>query len=181
MRKKRFVHWTPSNHSYHRVAFTCLLHLSKAQRLRGRLSLPLVFAPTSNLIRNPPGSWVILILKKMNFKFHKNCESTGKILKSSSVRCNFVKFDIHFLGVPMRNFLWCFHRWLITYLALENVKKNAIFFKLFWYKVFVHWKLKLLNFLVDSVLISSAVNLDPRVLSLWRRQESSFHGCSLNY
>ena len=32
--------------------------------------------------------------------------------------------------------------------------KNAIFFNLFWYKVFVHWKLKLLNFLVDSVLIS---------------------------
>ena len=35
----------------------------------------------------------------------------------------------------------------------KNVKKNAIFLKLFWYKVFVHWKLKLLNFLVDSVLI----------------------------
>ena len=35
---------------------------------------------------------------------------------------------------------------------LKNVKKNAILFKLFWYKVFVHWKLKLLNFLVDSAL-----------------------------
>ena len=32
------------------------------------------------------------------------------------------------------------------YIALENCKKNAICFKLFWYKVFVHWKLKLLNF-----------------------------------
>ena len=32
------------------------------------------------------------------------------------------------------------------------MKKNAIFFKLFWYKVFVHWKLKLLNFLMNSVL-----------------------------
>ena len=32
-------------------------------------------------------------------------------------------------------------------------KNNAIFLKLFWYKAFVHWKLKLLNFLVDSVLI----------------------------
>ena len=31
----------------------------------------------------------------MNIKFHKNCENTGKILK-----CNFVKFDIHFLGLP---------------------------------------------------------------------------------
>ena len=30
--------------------------------------------------------------------------------------------------------------------------KNAMWFKSFWYKVFVHWKLKLLNFLMDSVL-----------------------------
>ena len=37
----------------------------------------------------------------MNVKFHKNCENTlGKILKISIVRCNFVKFDIHFLGLP---------------------------------------------------------------------------------
>ena len=42
---------------------------------------------------------------------------------------------------------------VITALALEKCKKNAIFFKLFWYKVFVPWKLKILNFLVDSVLI----------------------------
>ena len=34
----------------------------------------------------------------------------------------------------------------------ECLKKNAIFFKLFWYKIFNHWKLKLLSFLVDSVL-----------------------------
>ena len=38
--------------------------------------------------------------KKVNAKFHKNCENTGKILKISSVRCHFVKFDINiiFLG-----------------------------------------------------------------------------------
>ena len=35
--------------------------------------------------------------EKMNVKFHKNCENTGTILKISSLRCNFVKFDIHFL------------------------------------------------------------------------------------
>ena len=40
---------------------------------------------------------------------------------------------------------------------MKNVKKNAIGFELFWYKVFVHKKLKLLFFLVDSVLISSPV------------------------
>ena len=41
---------------------------------------------------------------------------------------------------PMRNFLWCYYRWLITSLALEKCKKNAICFKLFWCKVFVHSK-----------------------------------------
>ena len=35
--------------------------------------------------------------KKMNVKFHKNCESTGKIPKISCARCHFVKFDIRFL------------------------------------------------------------------------------------
>ena len=34
----------------------------------------------------------------------------------------------------------------------KDVQKNAISFKLIWYKFFVHWKLKLLNFLMDSVL-----------------------------
>ena len=37
----------------------------------------------------------------MNVKFHKNCENTGKIQKISFVRCNFVKFDIHFLRLPL--------------------------------------------------------------------------------
>ena len=37
---------------------------------------------------------------------------------------------------------------------LKSVRKNAIWLKIFWYKVFVHWKLKLLNFLVGSVLIT---------------------------
>ena len=39
-------------------------------------------------------------------------------------------------------------------------KKNAIIFKLFWYKVFVHWELKLLNFLMDSVL--------KALLTIWK-------------
>ena len=36
----------------------------------------------------------------MNVKFHKNCENTGKILQISCVKCNFVKFDNHFAGLP---------------------------------------------------------------------------------
>ena len=42
--------------------------------------------------------------EKMNVKFHKDCENTGKILKISCVRCNFMKFDIHFLGLPWEIF-----------------------------------------------------------------------------
>ena len=41
----------------------------------------------------------------------------------------------------------------IVSIALEKCKENVILFKLFWYKVFVHWKLKLLKFMMDSVLI----------------------------
>ena len=38
--------------------------------------------------------------EKMNAKFHTNCENIGKILKISCVKCHFVKFQIHFLGLP---------------------------------------------------------------------------------
>ena len=31
-------------------------------------------------------------------------------------------------------------------------------FKLFWYKVFIHWKLKLLDFLVDSILTKPQID-----------------------
>ena len=58
-----------------------------------------------------------------------------------------VKFDVYFLGLPWEIVLLYLH-------SLKNIKKNAVLFKVFWYKVFVHWKLKLLNFLMDSVLIS---------------------------
>ena len=40
----------------------------------------------------------------MNGIFHKNCENTGKILKISCARCNFVKFDIHFLNYSNTRF-----------------------------------------------------------------------------
>ena len=39
-------------------------------------------------------------VQKMNVKFHKNCENTGKSVYISYERCNFVKFDIHFPGLP---------------------------------------------------------------------------------
>ena len=45
------------------------------------------------------------------------CDYRGKILKISCVRCNFVKFDIHFF--------WCYYRWFITSFALEKCTKEC--------------------------------------------------------
>ena len=64
-----------------------------------------------------------------------------------------MKFDIHFLGLPWEIFFGVITDDQLHLKPLKDVKKkNAMFFKLFWYKAFVHWKLKLLNFLVESVL-----------------------------
>ena len=45
---------------------------------------------------------------------------------------------------------------------------------LFWYKVFVHWKLKLLNFLVDSILILWGLSHIPTPQSSFIRDD--FYG-----
>ena len=54
---------------------------------------------------------------------------------SENVMCKMSFCEIWhlFSQAPIRNF------------PLKNVKTNAVCFKLFWYKVFVHWKLKLLK------------------------------------
>ena len=65
----------------------------------------------------------------------------------TSVFTILVKFDIYFLRLP----------WEIVFGVItdkKKIKKNSVLFKLFRYKVFVHWKLKLLNFLIDSILTS---------------------------
>ena len=75
-----------------------------------------------------------------------------------------------FSRIPIKNFLWYYYRWPITSLALEKCKKkNAIFFKLFWYKVFAHWKLKLLNFLMDSVL-KCYTGFVRRIMTLYSKE-----------
>ena len=60
--------------------------------------------------------------------------------------CNFVKFDIHFLWFSQEIFFGVITDDLLNLSVLKNVKKNAISFKLFWYKIFVHWKLKKTQF-----------------------------------
>ena len=68
---------------------------------------------------------------------------------------NHSSFEIwhSFCRTPMRNFLWCYERWLITSLAFEKYEKECNILKIILVQGFFLWKLKLLNFLVDSVLI----------------------------
>ena len=70
---------------------------------------------------------------------------------------------------PIRIFLWCYCRQLISSIALEKWKKErAIWLKIFWWKVFVHWNLKLFNFVLDSVLTSYFINCELISLSFSR-------------
>ena len=97
----------------------------------------------------------------MQFKKHKKIlikarESDFQILQNYILHMKFLEFYQYnhnsceiwhlFSRTSMRNFLWCYYRWFITSLALEKCKKNAIFFKLFWYKIFVHWQTKITQF-----------------------------------
>ena len=87
-----------------------------------------------------------------------------------------------FSRTTMRNFLWCYYKWLIHLKPLRNVKKNAIFLKLFWHKDFVHWNLKLINFLVDSVLsltLSGKKDLYQNITKTCRK--SHFIRASVSY
>ena len=56
----------------------------------------------------------------MNVNFHKSCENADKILKISRKRCNFVKFDTLFLGLPYVIFFGG-----ITSIALKKCKKDC--------------------------------------------------------
>ena len=52
------------------------------------------------------------------------------------------------------NVLWCYYRWLITSIALEKYKKESDIVLIILIQGCFYWKLQLLNFLMDSILIS---------------------------
>ena len=87
--------------------------------------------------------WLTEILETFQrvFRFEKSRikENGGnglhrcKILKILCVRCNFVKFDIHFLWLPLELFFGVTTDDLLhLFKPLKNVRKNAMCFKLFW-------------------------------------------------
>jgi len=53
-------------------------------------------------------------------------------------KISFCEISNLFSRAPIRNCLWGYYRYQITSIALKNVKKTTIYFKLFWYKIFVH-------------------------------------------
>ena len=84
----------------------------------------------------------------------------SKVYQCSTIS---LTFEIYFLVFP-----WGIVFGFISsnYLHLEflgNVKWTVIYLKLFWYKVFVHSKLKLLDFLSDFVLMSTACVKTPYI------------------
>ena len=79
---------------------------------------------------------------------------------------------------PMRNFLWCYYRWLITSLGLKNVKKNAIFCKLFWLaQNFSPLRIKIIQFPGGFRLNFrdlTTIILDTHLTFLTRKKEECF-------
>ena len=75
----------------------------------------------------------------MNVKFIKITPYTLNLQNFNWVLTILVKFEIHFLGLPREIFSGVITDDKLHREPLKNVKKkNAIFFNLFWYKVFVH-------------------------------------------
>ena len=62
-----------------------------------------------------------------------------------------LKFNV-FSGSHKNLFVGVISNNLLHLRPLKSVKKNAICLKICWYRVFVHWKWKLFNFLMDLVL-----------------------------
>ena len=97
-------------------------------------------------------------------------QNDSLLMKFSEFTCVFtilVKFDIYFLGLPWEIVFGVITDNKLYLYPLKNVKRNAVLFKLFWYKVFVGWKLNFFNFLMDSVLISFSYWLLTWYMHLW--------------
>ena len=106
------------------------------------------FSRAKDVIKHLIGTWENEHQISQNYTLHIKFSEFYRVFTI------LMKFDIRFLGLPQEIFFGVITDDYLHLESLKNVKTNAIFFKSFWYKVFVHWKLKLLNFLVDSVLIT---------------------------
>ena len=77
-------------------------------------------------------------IRKNKFQNFTGTEKTQ--VKLLCVKFHFVKFEdfeVCFLELPYKPFLWSYFISLIRFIALGKCKKDAISLKLFWYEVFV--------------------------------------------
>ena len=89
---------------------------------------------------------------------YETLENTGEmklVIKFCLCLFNFsLDFEIHFLEFPQKKkCFWCYFKHYLYLWLPENVKRTVKYLKVFWYKVFVHRKLKLPDFLANLVLI----------------------------
>ena len=82
----------------------------------------------------------------MNVKFHKITSYTWNFQNFTCVFTILVKFDIHFLRVPWEIFFGVITDDWLHLKPLKNVKRNAIFFKLFPVQGFCPLKIKITQF-----------------------------------
>ena len=113
-----------------------------------------------NVICNNTKDYLSSEPKKINVKFHKNCENTDKIVKISCVRCHFVKFDINIIFLGSRK--------KFSSVLLQVTNKYYIYSP--WCDVvfiilvqgFCLLKIKLLYFLMDSILNVIELHISPK-------------------
>ena len=103
----------------------------------------------------------------MNVKFHGITSYTWNFQNFKCVITILVKFDIHFLGLPWEIFFGVTTDDLLYLQPLKNVKKDAIFFKLFWFLRFCPLKIKITQFPGGF----------PLKLSRYAYVEIHFHPC----
>ena len=95
-----------------------------------------------------------------------------------------------FSHAPLTNFLWCYYRWLITYLGIENVKEECNMCSIILVQGFCPLKIKITQFLMDSVLIIVTSTYSSNFLSVdkivrWplngHKHGECFHTVMFNY
>ena len=75
----------------------------------------------------------------MNVKFQRITSYTRNFQNFTCVITILPKFDVHFLALPLEISFGVTTHDLLHHKPLKNVKKDAAkFFKLYWFKVFVH-------------------------------------------
>ena len=137
--------------TYHKKPLTCKLMTSRRHFTTTTYRILVVF---TFKFGDPSEVWITKALICTKKKLQKLQISQNEILSMTIDRfylCFLNSRKIWYLSswASIRNCVWCYYRLQITSIALEKCKKKKKY--IFWFKVFVDWKLELPNFPMDSV------------------------------